>query len=271
LVEKTYSNGTDIGGASAISPRPLIKAIFYSYSQSIRSSRLIEKKCREDLVFRYLVAGVCPDHSTINLFRKKHLVDLEKLFSQIVILCGSMNMADFSDIAIDGSIFKADCGYWSKDNMEELEKTEINAYIPDRRKSFEERGTRDGTLNKYHRNYFRYDEKNDEFVCPEGKKLKLKISNRDKHDKNKIISQRYFCEDCMGCKANMKRRCTKAKRKQICVDWQLEGYKKTMREKLLPERASKNIWNGCMMLNRCLEILSIIKKWRTFSAEANQW
>ena len=131
---------------------------------------------------------------------------------------------------------KADCGYWSKDNMEKLEKinktkeAKIDVYIPDRRKSFEERGMRDGTLNKYHRNYFAYDGENDEFVCPEGKKLKLKIINRDKNNKNKIINQRYFCEDCAECK--VKEKCTKAARKQICVDWKLEEYKKIMRAKL---------------------------------------
>ncbi len=76
---------------------------------------------------------------------------------------------------------KADCGYWSKDNMEILKKMNdsrefnIDAYIPDRRKSFEERGMSDGTLNKYHWNYFKYDEENDEFVCPKEKRLKMKI------------------------------------------------------------------------------------------------
>lgn len=399
LVEETYLNGTALGGASALNPRMLIKAMFYSYSCGIRSSRLVEKRCREDLVFRYLSAGVSPDHSTINLFRKKHLIGLEKLFAQIVILCGQMNMTDFSDISIDGSIFKAsaskkntfnreeiakwrkrmrkilreankidkrenkkygegrgydqlpprladpetrkaeikrlmdkmskldiaeekiiakqekvkhetalvrkasqhnnhnivdkdanlmklkstkvvrpgyngqiatsnqiitaydvmdeaidepslmlviekseentkqpvktvkaDCGYWSKGNMEKLEGTEIDAYIPDRRKSFEEKGMRDGTLSKYHRNYFKYDEANDEFICPEGKRLKLKITNRDKHDKTKITGKRYFCADCQKCRA--KEKCTTSKQKQICVDWELEKMKTIMRAKL---------------------------------------
>lgn len=125
---------------------------------------------------------------------------------------------------------KADCGYWSKENMEKIDKTEIDAYIPDRRKSFEERGMRDGSLDKYHRNYFKYNEKNNEFVCPEGKMLKLKITNRDKDDKTKIISQRYFCDACEKCKAKIK--CTKAKNKQICVDWKLENLKTKMRAKL---------------------------------------
>ena len=35
LVESTYSNGTDAGGASAYSPLLLIKAMFYGYSQGI--------------------------------------------------------------------------------------------------------------------------------------------------------------------------------------------------------------------------------------------
>jgi transposase len=165
---------------------------------------------------------------------------------------------DITDEAIDGpslhtmiqkseentkkqvKIVKADCGYWSKENMEKLDemgkekkkkgRAKINAYIPDRRKSFEERGRRDGALGKYHRNNFKYDEGHDEFICPEGKRLKLKISNRDKNDRNKIINQRYFCEACAGCKA--KEKCTTSKRKQICVDWKLEGYKKIMRTKL---------------------------------------
>lgn len=396
-VKAAYAN--DLGGAPAYCPQLLIKVMFYCYSQGIRSSRLIEKKCKEDLVFRFLAGNSSPDHGTISLFRKKHLIDLEGLFAQIVLLCGQLNMTDFSNISIDGSIFKAsaskkntfnreeikrwkkrmkkmlkqaedidrqedekygqergydqlpprladpktrkaeigrlmnkmnkltiadkkikakqkkvkdktalikkaaihnnhnlvdqdanlmklkntkavrpgyngqlaasrqvitayditdqaidepslftmieqsqantkkpvktikaDCGYWSKDNMEQLENTGIDAYIPDRRKEYEEKGERDNTLNKYHRNYFKYDKKNDQFICPQGKRLKLKITNRDKDDKTKIASQRYFCDDCSKCPA--KEQCTKAKRKQICVDWKLESLKATMRAKL---------------------------------------
>jgi len=89
---------------------------------------------------------------------------------------------------------------------------------------------RNGSLDKYHRNYFKYNEKNNEFICPEGKRLKLKIINRDKNDKTKIINQRYFCDDCENCIA--KEKCTKAKKKQICIDWKLEKLKIKMRIKL---------------------------------------
>ena len=56
------------------------------------------------------------------------------------------------------------------------------------------------------------------------------IINRDKHDKTKIINQRYFCDDCEKCR--VKKLCTAAKRKQICVDWTLEKLKTKMRAKL---------------------------------------
>lgn len=334
LVEKTYSNGTENGGASAISPRLLLKAMFYSYSRGIRSSRLIEKRCREEIArWQMRMRKVLKQAHKIDKKENKkygkergydqlppRLADPDTRKKEIARVMAKMERLEQADEKIkekqekvkdetalvkkgsrhnnhnivdedanlmklkntkavrpsyNGQIatskqvitaydvtgeaidepslnvmiekseentkeevktVKADCGYWSKENMEKLEEMnktredEIDAYIPDRRKSFEERGMRDGTLNKYHRNYFKYDEENDEFICPEGKRLKLKISNRDKHDKNKIISQRYFCEDCAGCKK--KEKCTKAKRKQICVDWKLEEYKKTMRAKL---------------------------------------
>ena len=85
-------------------------------------------------------------------------------------------------------------------------------------------------MPKYHRDYFKYDDKNDEFICPQGKRLRLKITNRDKNDKTKIIGQRYFCSDCAGCQAKAK--CTIAKNKQISVDWDLEKQKEKMRAKL---------------------------------------
>lgn len=404
VIENTYTNNT--GGASAYSPWLLIKVLFYAYTTGIRSSRMIEKQCRENIVFRYLSASECPDHATINLFRKKHLTALEDIFAELVIICGQLKMTNFSNISIDGSIFqasaskkntfnrqeivnykkrirqilqeaedidkaednqygptnrgydqipsklsdpktrqkeikrlmdkmdklnqadkkiknkqtkvknqtalikkasqynnhniidpdanlmklkntkavkpsyngqiatnnqvilsyditnqaidepslftmikktenntqtkvqtlKADCGYWSKENMEKLEetnnirKTKINAYIPDRRKSFEEKGIRNNTLNKYHRYYFKYNKKTDEFICPQEKTLKLKITNRDKTNKNKILTQRYFGSNCTTCP--VKELCTTAKNKQLCIDWKLEHLKEEMRAKL---------------------------------------
>ena len=117
-VENTYSDN----GASAYNPRMLIKVIFYSYMEGIRSSRKIENSIYENIVYRYLSANQFPDHGTINLFRKNHLKDLESLFAQIVILCNGLGLINFSDISIDGSIFKANASRKSTYSQETITK-----------------------------------------------------------------------------------------------------------------------------------------------------
>lgn len=102
-VESAYSEN----GSSAYNPRMLIKIIFYSYTQGIRSSRKIEKMAIENVIERYLSANQKPDHGTINLFRKNHLKNLEDIFAQIVILGIEMNIINPKDISIDGSVFRA--------------------------------------------------------------------------------------------------------------------------------------------------------------------
>ena len=44
----------------------------YAYSQGNRSSRGIERKCREDVAYRVIAANLVPDHSTIAEFRARH-------------------------------------------------------------------------------------------------------------------------------------------------------------------------------------------------------
>lgn len=100
---RTYSEQ----GSPAYDPRMMIKIMFYSYSQGIRSSRKIESLSQENIAFRYLSANQQPDHGTISLFRKDHLQDLEDVFAQIVILCDGLKLIDPTNISIDGSIFKA--------------------------------------------------------------------------------------------------------------------------------------------------------------------
>lgn len=117
-VEDTYSDN----GASAYDPRMLVKIIFYSYANGIRSSRKIEDMSQENIVYRYLSANQFPDHGTINLFRKDHLKDLENLFAQVVILCDGLGIIDPSDISVDGSVFKASASKKSTYDQETITK-----------------------------------------------------------------------------------------------------------------------------------------------------
>lgn len=117
-INKTYS---DLG-APAYDPKMMIKLLFYSYTQGIRSSRKIERLANENIVYRYLSANQETDHGTICLFRKNHLAELENIFAQIVFVCAKLKMADLTEISIDGSIFIANASKKNTVDKETIKK-----------------------------------------------------------------------------------------------------------------------------------------------------
>ena len=117
---------------------------------------------------------------------------------------------------------KADSSYFSKDNIEKIDEKEIDAYIPDRDKALEERQERNNEIPKYDRRNFKYDEKEDEFICPQDKRLRLISANQG--------TKKYMCSDCSDCK--VKSQCIKGKNRYLNHNPQLEKYKIEMREKL---------------------------------------
>lgn len=117
-IEDTYSED----GSSAYNPRMLIKLMFYSYLNQTRSSRKIEKMAIENIVQKYLCANSRPDHGTINLFRKKHLKEIEDIFAQIVLLGCGLGIIDPTDLSIDGSVIKANASKKKTFNQEEIKE-----------------------------------------------------------------------------------------------------------------------------------------------------
>ena len=117
---------------------------------------------------------------------------------------------------------KADASYFSKSNIEKIEEKEIDAYIPDQDKAREERQERNNEVPKYDRRNFKYDEEKDEFICPQGERLRLAFTEKER--------KKYICSDCSNC--TFKSECTKGKNRSIYFDRQLEKYKTEMREKL---------------------------------------
>ena len=55
-------------GRPAYDPKVVVALLFYACAQGIRSSRAIERKCREDVAFMVITAMRVPDHSTIAEF-----------------------------------------------------------------------------------------------------------------------------------------------------------------------------------------------------------
>lgn len=106
----------------------------------------------------------------------------------------------------------ADSGYASYDNYEQLTKLKKTILIPDQEKETESIKAANDPL---HRNHFKYDEANDEFICPEGKPLILNRSSYF-HKRTKQKSKIYQGTLCSSC--SRKPFCTKGKARQIHVE-----------------------------------------------------
>src|SRR5256712_8310258 len=70
----------------------MVKLLIYGYCTGQRSSRVIEKRCWDDVGFRYLAAGAAPDYRSIARFRRRHLEALAGLFLQALQLCQQAGM-----------------------------------------------------------------------------------------------------------------------------------------------------------------------------------
>lgn len=130
---------------------------------------------------------------------------------------------------------KADSAYFTKHSMVFLEDNQIEAFIPDRLKEIDEndeqnkkwkKNTQGSKIpNKYDRKNFTYDEKNDQFICPEGKPLTLRQRN--------IFGdgiREYRGTECKNCASHDL--CVKGRNRHIQVDFRLDKMVTDMRTKL---------------------------------------
>jgi transposase len=56
-------------GRAAHDPAMMAALLVYAYAIGVRSSRAIERRCREDVAFGVITANQAPDHATIARFR----------------------------------------------------------------------------------------------------------------------------------------------------------------------------------------------------------
>jgi transposase len=95
-------------GRAPYDPDMLLALLIYAYAGGIRSSRKIERRCREDVAFM-VISGLCyPDHATIARFRKDHDAAMAELFTAVLRLCGQAGMGALEHVAIDGTKMAAD-------------------------------------------------------------------------------------------------------------------------------------------------------------------
>jgi transposase len=83
-------------------PAMMVALLLYGYARGIRSSRVIERACEEDVAFRVLAAQQRPDHATLARFVERHQEAIAGLFGEVLTLCAGSGLAHVGVIAVDG-------------------------------------------------------------------------------------------------------------------------------------------------------------------------
>ena len=98
---------TEKRGYPPYDPRLMVRLLIYGYTTGVRSSRAIERKCIDDVAFRYLSAGAGPDYRSISRFRARHLDALAEIFTQSLHLAQKLGMVKMGRVALDGTKLQA--------------------------------------------------------------------------------------------------------------------------------------------------------------------
>src|SRR2546425_7322780 len=91
-------------GRAAFEPQMMVALLLYAYAAGERSSRGIERRCREDVAFRVITANRIPDHATIARFRARHEQALADTLAQVLALCAKAGLVSVGLVALDGSL-----------------------------------------------------------------------------------------------------------------------------------------------------------------------
>lgn len=98
-----------------VSPRQMLKIMLYAYHESNFSSRGIEKACRRDINYMYLLEGrSAPDHATIARFRSIHFAEVaEKYLAMSVSYLMEIGEISGKEIFIDGTKIEANANKYT--------------------------------------------------------------------------------------------------------------------------------------------------------------
>jgi transposase len=105
-LKKLYS-GYSNQGNPAFEPSTMLATWFLAYSERETRTRKLEDLCKRDLHFIYTSANLQPDHTSLSRFRKDNIDLMKEYFTQLVLLIKKKNLAEFKDIAIDGTKIQA--------------------------------------------------------------------------------------------------------------------------------------------------------------------
>lgn len=111
-LERAYSA---LGRKPETPPRIMFKVIVYGPHCGVFSSRKLERACRRDVNFRWLLEGYpAPSKSTIAEFRQHRLQGvIEGLFYQLALVLYRMGETSFDHLFVDGTKIEANANKYS--------------------------------------------------------------------------------------------------------------------------------------------------------------
>ncbi len=107
-------------GRAAFDPAMMVALLVYAYVTGERSSRAIERHCREDVAFRVIAANQVPDHATIARFRARHEDALGELFVQVLGLCARAGLVSLGVVSVDSTKIAANASSVASRTYEQI-------------------------------------------------------------------------------------------------------------------------------------------------------
>jgi methylmalonyl-CoA mutase cobalamin-binding subunit len=108
----------------AYEPRMMVALLLYAYVQGTPSSRVIERRCQEDVALRIISGNQQPHFTVISEFRRVHLKALKELFVQGLKLCEKAGLVKLGSVALDGTKVKANASKHKAMSYERMVKKE---------------------------------------------------------------------------------------------------------------------------------------------------
>ena len=125
MKEMGFKVETNEEGRPYYSSDLLLKVWIYGYFHRIRSTRQLEKQCKENISLIWLTGMNYPDHNTIWRFWNENKIRLREIFKESLKIAMRLKLIDMTLNALDGTKIRAYSstrGLKNKKRMEELLK-----------------------------------------------------------------------------------------------------------------------------------------------------
>jgi len=118
-------------GRPSYSDDLILKIWIFGYFNDIRSSRKLERACREMMGFLWLTSTLVPDHNTLWRFFSRYSEAIQNVFQETVALAAQAGLLGMSVHAVDGTKIRARCSDDGALSRQKLTRalTEIEKHI----------------------------------------------------------------------------------------------------------------------------------------------